>query len=70
MGSPETLEKKLQTPGCREESFIYTWPRPGTVEVHWCESHYQAVGCLDEFFAELRELGPPDSVRLIFWVEA
>jgi len=67
--NPHALERRLQIPGNREEDFVYIWPRPGTVEVHWCESHYQAVGHLDEFFAELRELGPTDTVRLVFWID-
>ncbi len=66
--NPQALEDKLKTTGCRQENFVYIWPRPGTVEVYWSESHYQAIGGPDKFFAELRELGPPDSVRLILWI--
>ncbi len=47
-------------------------PRPGTEEVYWCERHYQAIGCQDEFFTDLRALGPPedmDRIRLIIWLD-
>ena len=65
---PRGLERQLESVGGREEQLVYTWPRPGTEEVYWCESHYQAIGCQDEFFTDLRALGHPEDVRLIIWL--
>ncbi len=72
--SPRAFEESmLESPDCREEQLVYTWPRPGTEEVYWCESHYQALGFQDEFFTDLRALGSPedmDRIRLIIWLDA
>lgn len=55
--------------GWSEDQILYTWHWPGTKEVYWSECHYRFVGQPDEFFEELRALGPPEDVRLFIWVE-
>ncbi len=52
-----------------EEYVISTWQRPGSVEVHWSESHLEVLGNPTSLLTDLHELGPPDEVRLIFWLE-
>ncbi len=68
--SPRVLQSLLESGECCEEQLVYAWPRPGTEEVYWCESHYQATGFQDEFFTDLRALGPPEDIRLIIWLNA
>ncbi len=68
---PRALDKQLES--FPEEQLVYTWPRPGTEEVHWCESHYQATGFQNDFFSDLCALGPPEDlhlIRLIIWLDA
>ncbi len=67
VGDPFGLDRKDH--GSQEEWLISTWPRPGSVEVHWTESHFEVLEPGD-FLADLGQLGPPDEVRLIFWLEA
>ena len=69
MPSAWALERRRQEPSFQEDRFVYPWPREGTVEVNWTESHLDVIGNQDEFFADLRALGPPDTVRLVFWIE-
>ncbi len=67
---PRALDSLLES--FPEEQLVSTWPRPGTEEVYWCESHHQAIDCQDEFFTDLRALGPPedmDRIRVIIWLD-
>ncbi len=68
--TPQGAEMLLEAQECTEEQLVTSWPRSGSQEVFWCESHYQAVGCHEDFFADLRGLGPPGAVRLVIWAEA
>ncbi|MEM6793104.1 MAG: hypothetical protein AAF725_03940 [Acidobacteriota bacterium] len=52
------------------EQVLYTWRPPGAEEIYWTESPREYLGeSLEEFLDELRRLGPPDRVRIVFWTE-
>ncbi len=66
---PGAVERLLESRQVTEDQLVHSWPRPGTEEVYWCESHFDVLGCRDEFLNELRDLGPPDAVRLVIWMD-